>query len=384
MPMHGKRLVLLGAGHAHLALLAQIPRLVDAGVRVTVVGPNPYHYYSGMSPGLLSERYNEPELRFPVQCITEQAGGSFLLDKVTTIRATRRELQLESGATLPYDVASFNIGSEIPSLPGMDAGPTVFKVKPIQNIRAMHDHLDAMLERSSHTLRVVIVGGGPAGLEMAGNLVALAQRRNAVGRMEITVIAGSRFLKTLPERAKRMAMNSLHARRVHVAEGLHAREIRSDGVLADTGELFPADVVTLALGTRSPDIFRSSELPVGEDGGLRVDAHLRCPDHPELFGGGDCVCPHGKAIPRVGVQAVLQGPVLASNIETTLAGGGPLKTFTPKERFMLLYNLGDGTAVFHKWGIVLRSSLFMAMKDIIDRRFMRAAMPEWAAAPCPD
>lgn len=380
MPMHGKRLVLLGAGHAHLPLLAHLPKLIQGGAHVTVVGPNPYHYYSGMSPGLLSERYADQDTRFPVQCITEEAGGTFLMDTVTTVRATRRELELKSGATLPYDVASFNIGSDIPSLPGMDAGPQVFKVKPIQNVSALHDAVDRALAESPRTVRVVVVGGGPAGLEMAGNLVGLAEGRDAVGRLDIAIIAGSRFLKTLPERARRIARNALHARRVTIIEGSHAQKITAEGVLADDETIHPAEIVVLAMGTKPPSIFRDSDLPVGEDGGLQVDAQLRCPDHPELFGGGDCICPEGEAIPRVGVQAVNQGPILAHNIETTLAGGGSLKTFTPQQRFMLIYNLGDGTAIFHKWGVVLRSRLFMRLKDSIDRRFMRSAMPDWATS----
>lgn len=380
MPMQGKRLVLLGAGHAHLPLLGRLPKLVQGGVQVTVVGPYPHHYYSGMGPGLLGERYSDEDVRFPVQCITEEAGGTFLLDKVRTVRATRRELELESGTTLPYDVASFNIGSAVPSLPGMDAGPLVFTVKPIQNIRIMHDTLDGMLEKAGHKVRVVVAGGGPAGLEVAGNLAALAERRGALGRLDLTIIAGSRFLKRLPEYARRLVQNVLRSRGIQIIEGQHCQRIAAEGVLTDAGELYQADVVVLAMGTRPPPIFRDSDLPVGEDGGLQVDAHLRCPDHPELFGGGDCICPEGRAVPRVGVQAVVQGPILVHNIETTLAGGGPLKSFTPQERYMLLYNLGDGTAIFHKWGFALRSSLFMRMKDSIDRRFMRSAMPFWATS----
>jgi NADH dehydrogenase FAD-containing subunit len=380
--MHGKRLVLLGAGHAHLELLSRVPRLVDAGVHVSVVGPNPYHYYSGMSPGLLSERYADQDVRFPVECMTTEAGGVFHRDAVVTVRATRRELELASGATLPYDVASFNIGSEIPSLQGTDAGPAVFKVKPIQNVSALHDTLCTLLQEITREVRLVIVGGGPAGLEMAGNLVAFAQRHGAARILRIMILAGSKFLKGLPERARRLARKSLESRGVEIIEGQHASSITKDGVLTDASQHFPAEVVVLALGTKPPSVFRDSDLPLGEDGGLLVDEHLRCPDHPELFGGGDCICPSGRAIPRVGVQAVVQGPILADNIEATLAGGGSLRSFTPQERFMLIYNLGDGTAIFHKWGIALRSRLFMRMKDMIDRGFMRSATPDWTATSC--
>ncbi|QJT11156.1 pyridine nucleotide-disulfide oxidoreductase [Oceanidesulfovibrio marinus] len=381
MPMRGKRLVLLGAGHAHLPILARLPKLIEAGVQVTVVGPAPFHYYSGMAPGLLSGRYALKEARFPMRCIVELAGGEFLEDTVTIIRATRRELVLASGATLPYDVASFNIGSEIVSLPGMDAGPAVFKVKPIQNVNRLHDMVVRMFAEQE-TVRVVVVGGGPAGVEMSGNLVTLAQRNDASKLLDLTLIAGSKVLHNAPAAARRIAANALHAHGVAIMEGERAEEITAEGVRTDSGRVHPANIVVLALGTSAPSVFKDSGLPVGSDGGLEVDDHLRCPDFPELLGGGDCVCPGGEVIPRVGVHAVREGPLLADNIETTLVDSGALKTFTPQQRFMLLYNLGDGSAVFNKWGVALRSRLFMLLKDYIDRGFMRSAMPGWAAAAC--
>ena len=50
-------LVLAGGGHAHMVALSRIRELISRGHRVTVIGPSPHHYYSGMGPGLLSGRY---------------------------------------------------------------------------------------------------------------------------------------------------------------------------------------------------------------------------------------------------------------------------------------------------------------------------------------
>ena len=52
-----KHLVLAGAGHAHMMVLEALPELVSQGVRVTVIGPGPRHYYSGMGPGMLGGAY---------------------------------------------------------------------------------------------------------------------------------------------------------------------------------------------------------------------------------------------------------------------------------------------------------------------------------------
>ena len=55
------RLVLVGAGHAHLMALAAIPDLPARGHEVTCVGPSARHFYSGMGPGVLGGAYDPEE-----------------------------------------------------------------------------------------------------------------------------------------------------------------------------------------------------------------------------------------------------------------------------------------------------------------------------------
>jgi len=57
------RLLLAGAGHAHMAVMAAIPELVAKGHQVTAIGPGERHYYSGMGPGMLGGTYQPPLIR---------------------------------------------------------------------------------------------------------------------------------------------------------------------------------------------------------------------------------------------------------------------------------------------------------------------------------
>lgn len=47
-----KHLVLVGGGHAHMTVMLNLADYISRGHRVTLVSPSPYHYYSGMGPGL--------------------------------------------------------------------------------------------------------------------------------------------------------------------------------------------------------------------------------------------------------------------------------------------------------------------------------------------
>ena len=62
-------LLLAGGGHAHMVTLQKLDEFVKRGHRVTVIGPSPYHYYSGMGPGMLSGFYSPGDIRFATRRI---------------------------------------------------------------------------------------------------------------------------------------------------------------------------------------------------------------------------------------------------------------------------------------------------------------------------
>jgi NADH dehydrogenase FAD-containing subunit len=113
----GKDLVLVGGGHAHLTVLLNLARYIERGHRVRVIMPSSYQYYSGMGPGMLSGIYRPQEVRFNVRKMVQDRGGAFLEDKVTRINPGGRILVSQSGQEVPYDVVSFNTGSEVPVQP---------------------------------------------------------------------------------------------------------------------------------------------------------------------------------------------------------------------------------------------------------------------------
>jgi len=165
-----KRLVLAGAGHAHLETLQNIRAFVDDGIRVSVIGPAEYHYYSGMGPGMLGGSYTPEQIRFAVKQQVEEQGGCFLLDKVSGLDPRKNELFLKSGERLPYDLLSFNTGSSI-RLPSVTDSEHVYPVKPIEGLAEAKKVIESLAAQRS--VRVAVIGGGPAGVEVAGNVAHL-------------------------------------------------------------------------------------------------------------------------------------------------------------------------------------------------------------------
>jgi len=77
--------------------------------------------------------------------------------------------------------------------------------------------------RNNKKLRFVVVGGGPAGIEISTNLLRLLHENR--GKGEITLIGGKRLLGDAPERVRRLAMESLTGRGVKIIEGSHVKSI---------------------------------------------------------------------------------------------------------------------------------------------------------------
>jgi NADH dehydrogenase FAD-containing subunit len=129
-------------------------------------------------------------------------------------------------------------------------------------------------------------------------------------------------------------------------------------------------MIFVATGIRPSPLFRNSGLPTGEDGGLLVNDFLQCVDHPELFGGGDCISLAGSPLARVGVYAVRQNRPLHRNLVAFLEGR-PLQRFDPGGGYLLILNLGDRMGLFRRSGIVWSGGLAFRLKDYLDTRFMR-------------
>jgi NADH dehydrogenase FAD-containing subunit len=363
MPKH---LVLVGGGHAHLTALERLRDTVRAGYRVTLIGPSPYHYYSGMGPGLLSGIYRPSEARFHIRKMAEDRGATFLEDRVAAVDPVRRALRLASGDEVPYDVASFNTGSEVPADLLAVRGDAVYPVKPVENLLAARNKV--LAAGAGTRFRAIVVGGGTAGVEVAANLGRLAEESGRIAG--ITLVSRSSILPDFPEKARVLALDALARWGIETSEGVAAREVVDGGVVLENGMLLESDLVFVAVGIRPTAIFRNSGLPTGKDGGLLVNAFLQCVSHPELFGGGDCISLAGIPLKRVGVYAVRQNRPLHENLRASLEGK-PLRRFDPGGPYLLILNLGDGTGIFRRKGIVWGGPLAFRFKDYLDRRFMK-------------
>lgn len=366
-----KTIVFAGGGHAHLYSLRRTARLVNAGYQVILVNSSPYLFYSGMATGVISGSYAPNENRVDVRALVERGGGTFVEGHVSRILKDERALSLEDGRRIDYDAASFCLGSETDwDTPREREIP----VKPVANTIEIRAVLKSFLP-GAQAKRVLVVGGGAAGCEVSANAVSLLQ---GSGNRITLVEGGPSLLSASPERARRYILEHLQRSGVEVLTNtaVTSRESTSEsisergGVLTADGRSLSADLVIATTGIKPPDVFRRSGLATGGDGGLWVDPHLRSISDERVFGGGDSISFRGDNLPKLGVFAIREGPILFRNLQAALRGE-PLEVFEPQRRYLYIIDLGDRTGLAIYGRLVWHGRSAWWLKHAIDKRFMR-------------
>lgn len=352
-------LVLVGGGHTHVFVLRRwivdpVPR-----VRLTLVLDRACAVYSGMVPGYAAGDYTESELEIDAARLGRRAGARVVLARANGIDATARRIAIDGGAEVPYDVASLDVGATVRGLDLPGVREHAAATRPIREWVDRLSRLD-VAER-----RVVVVGGGAAGVELGFTLRA----RLGTGAT-ITVLAGDdEILPGDSLRAARRVRREASARGITIRTGARVTAVERDAVCIDA-ERVPADLVVWATGAAPWPWLRAQPLPTDAHGFVRVAPTLAVVGRDDLFAAGDCATIDGVSwVRKAGVYAVREGPTLDANLRARLCGA-PLRAYRPQRRILSLIHLGDRRALASKWGLVAVGGWVWRWKRWLDGRFV--------------
>ncbi len=366
-----RRLLLIGAGHAHAGVLRSIAEMPIPGVEIILVSPSPGVPSSGMLPAWLAGHYRWDEICIDFPSLCRRAGAQFLLDTVSAIDPDANQVTLASGAVLNYDFISLNIGPTL--VPPAHAGFKLIPLRPLYQLQQpwqdLQDQVGQLAPGSKFA--VLMVGAGAAGVE---SILAMQHALSALApqvQWRFTLAgAGSEILNGIAPIAAHRLERRLAQRGIHVVRNFSALRCEGDAVLADDGRALKADCVFWATAAEAHRWPRASALLVDKAGFVRINHTLRSISHPNVFAVGDCAS-WDTPLPKAGVFAVRMGPVLAHNLRAAFAGE-PLLPYRPQRRFLTLIGTGDENAVA-SWGIVgFEGKWVWRWKQRIDQRFLAA------------
>ena len=343
--MNERRAVLLGGGHSHaLALLAFARRPLPA--RIILVSDSEYAPYSGMLPGVLAGQFTREESLIHLPQLCARVGAKWRHSAATAICGKTREISLADGATESFDVLSANVGgAPVPPFAGGIA------VKPAAAFT------DFALSISADS-PMAIVGAGAGGTE-----IALALRRRFP---DAKIALSGALLPFANDSVRRRIREVLSARDIFWTESRAAAFANGELILSD-GRRIAAAALIFATPVAAPKWLQNGDLPLDENGFIRVNSFLQSDSFPAIFAAGDCAASGAE---KSGVVAVRQAPILAHNLAAYLSGA-PLRAWNPQRHFLSILNTADGRAVAG-WGSFAASGAWVwQWKKYLDRKFMR-------------
>jgi selenide,water dikinase len=356
-------LVLIGGGHAHALLLRKWGMAPQAGTRVTVINPGSVAPYTGMLPGYIAGHYTRAEMMIDLVRLARFAGARAIMARAVGIDREARQVLLEGGRRLRYDVASIDIGiaSNQPDLPGFDQFATA--AKPLGGYA---ERWEAFVANAPPAPRLVVIGAGVGGAELA---MASAHRLRAAGRKpQITLL--EREATALPHigaGARAALLAQLTAHDIRLVTGATPSGITEDAVTLASGAVLPSDF-TLSVAGAQPQAWLAETGLALNSGFVTVGPTLQSSD-PLVFAVGDCAHMGFAPRPKAGVFAVRQAPILYHNLRAVLSDA-PLRAFKPQRDYLKLISTGRKSAVADKLGLRLEGAWLWQWKDRIDRTFM--------------
>ncbi len=374
-------LLLIGGGHAHVQVIKKWMMQPVPGVALTVVLDRMEALYSGMVPGFVAGEFDATDCTIDLLPLVRRAGGSVVLSAATRIDPEARVVELADRAPITYDVASIDVGSTVRGrdLPGVTR--FALATRPIglfverldEEVNALRARFEASPDGAP--LRVVVVGAGAAGVEIACTLHA--RLGDLARRFEWSLLSPDEGpMASSKPSLRRAVQRALDRRGIRFVPRSQVVEVRRDSVstkrpgAASSERLdHPADLVVWAAGGAALPVCTDSPLPHDDGGFVRVREDLRVEGYDTLFAVGDCAAFTPSPLPKAGVYAVRQGPVLSENLRATLEGR-PLRPYRPQRDFLHLLNVGGGRAIAHRNGLSFESRSMWRLKEWIDRGFM--------------
>ena len=362
-----RTLALIGGGHAHVEVLRQLAECPPFDADVALFNPSPSVWYSGMLPGVIAGHYTANDAKVNLWALCQRARVRFFETSVTGLNGDNALLEAAHGERHRFDYASLDLGCvshPIPTAPGA----YVVTVKPIEPLLAAITEFDSV--RASGLI-VRVVGGGAAALEVA---LALAFRWRGLKNRRVTIVTATRLLETFPGRVRALALRACRSDGVEVLENSPVEQIEPTRIRLTNGQTIDTQLTVLATGYAPAALLAKTDLARSTDGSAHVTPTLQCSNHPHVFAAGDCAHLSGAVVPKSGVYAVRQGPLLAANLLAKL-NDRPLEEYKHNPNALMLLSLGRKRAVASRNGFTLVGDWVWRWKDKIDREWIQKYAP---------
>ena len=370
-----KELVLIGGGHTHVQVIRALTmQNALSGIRVTLISDESSVCYSGMLPGCLAGLYRPDEIEMDLRPLCNWAGVRFIKAQATRVDPVLQEVYFQDGRPpYTYDVLSINIGS---TARGMETpGVTKYAVptRPLGSLlQRVHQFETLNLSRGG-PLRVVIAGGGAAGVELAFAMHSRWSKR--FHPLEITIAESkSSLVNEHSPRVERIILKYLEEKGISHISNCRVESVDETSIHLENHDSLSYDFLLWATGGAPPQLLKHTDVETNETGFIRVRSTLQVVGYENIFAAGDCIDFVPRPLPKSGVYAVREGPILARNINAFLCNK-PLTPYRPQTSALALLMTGQRNAIASRPHISFHGNWVWWLKNWIDQRWIKKFNP---------
>ena len=334
------RVVVVGAGFGGIALAKE---LAGSPVEVTLVDRNNFTTFQPLLYQVATSGLNAADVAYAVRgLLRRQPNVRFRQGEVTGVDWETRALLLDDHDPLPFDQLVIAAGATVNwfGVPGADehgyplytlADAIQLRNHVLDRFEASYTHPELVDEGA---LTVVVVGGGPTGVETAGALAELFAMVFAkdypglpISRARIVLVELlPHLLPPFHPSSRRHALESLAERNVEVRLGDQVKSVDASSVTLASGEVIPAQTLVWAAGVRANPLADVLGLAQEQGGRIKVDSALRVPGHPGVWAIGDiAAAPDGRGglLPQLAPVAMQSGRHVARLLRRAQPAGAP-------------------------------------------------------------
>ena len=360
------RVLVLGGGFGGIGAAQKLKK---SPVDVVVVDKHDYHTFQPLLYQVATGLLEQPAVGHPIRDLFhKQDNVRVHQDQVTAIDLEAREVRFEELQPYTYDYLVLGLGAQVNFFGVEGAAEHAFPLYTLPDAVRLKDHILrtwAAADRKPEliddgALNIVVVGGGPTGVETAG---AVAELYSGVFRKDypdipdeaakVTLVeAGPELFSMFKPNLRKYAAEALEQRGVEIRTGDVVASVTPTRVTLKSGKELQAHTLVWGAGLQGNALVQSLGLDLERGNRIAVDEELRIPSHPEVYAIGDVAAitdaKTEQVLPQLGSVALQSGEHAGETIARRVAGK-ETKPFKYKDKGTMAM-IGRGAAVVQMLG----------------------------------
>jgi len=341
--------VVVGAGFGGIEAARA---LRNADVDVTVIDQRNHHTFQPLLYQVATAGLDSDDICYATRGVFHrQKNARAMQGRVTNVEFEAHLVHTEVGEPLKYDFLVLALGAVTADFGVDGVAEHAFGLKSAAEAMHIRNHVLCNFERAARSTdqaeqraasTIVIAGGGPTGVEMAGGFAELFHRvlrrdfpELDIDLAKVVLVEGQdRLLGTFAPKLGNKAKRRLEVMGVDVRLGTQVARVTPHSVEFDDGTVIPSDTTIWAAGVRAHPLAASLDVETTRGGRVLVDDHLRLRQHHNVFVIGDLAAAElddGSLVPQVAPGAIQGGEHAARMIMASI-DGSQVKPFRYRDK----------------------------------------------------